>query len=74
MDPELGEQILTSKLAPKSEVMFGTYFSHEWIFKRYWSNDRLFANANGVQAEVFEGCRFKVKPTDRLIVEISTGN
>lgn len=65
---------MTSNLAPNSTSTYDTYFTHEWLFKRSSSKDLLFANANGVEAQFFEGCRFKVVPNEELFVIISFGN
>ena len=67
-------KLMKSKLAPNSRIVFATYSTHQWIFKRSSSNYRLLANANGITEEFFEGCHFKAKPKERIIVTISNGN
>jgi len=67
------EKLMKSKLAPGSKIVFGSYSTHRWFFKRSSSNDRLLANANGITEEFFEGCHFKASTKDRLIVIISDG-
>ena len=68
------EQLMESNLPPENERTFLTYFTHQWIFKRSGNKERLKATANGVSAQVFEGCRFMAKPDKRIQITISEGN
>ena len=68
------EKLMKSKLASGAKIVFVTYSTHRWIFKKSSSNDRLLANANGITDEFFEGCHFKANPNERIIVTISNGN
>ena len=65
---------MTSDLAPNDNSTYGTYFTHEWLFKRSSSKGLLFAKANDVGAQFFEGCRFKAVPNKEIFVVISSGN
>ena len=67
------ENLIMSKLAPGDEIAFATYFTHEWIFKSSFSNNRLLANANGITEDYFEGCHFKVEPKEHITVTLFTG-
>ena len=68
------EKLMKSKLPPGAKIVFGTYSTHRWIFKKSSSNDRLLAKANGITDEFFEGCHFNANPKTRVIVTISSGN
>ena len=68
------EKTITS-LAPGELYSVLTYFTREWIFKRSSSNDLMYAEANGIKSQFFEGCRFKASPKANIFyVLISSGN
>ena len=64
MNNEQEEVVYKSNLAPGEEFAQVTYFEHEWIFKQSGTNNRLFAEAQGMKGETFEGCHFGVFGTD----------
>ena len=51
-----------------------TYFSHQWIFKDSSDSHSLFANANGMKENIFEGCAFKAEANSIIHVTITEGN
>ena len=68
------EKIYKSKLAPASNFSIITYFTHQWIFKDSIARYPLIANANGIVDDVFEGCNFKARFNQPLLVTVSNGN
>ena len=68
------EVTLKSNLAPGAKHAFETYFTHQWLFKLSSAKESLIATSNGVTGEIFEGCRFKMKPNQQNVVTISKGN
>merc|ERR1712016_557131 len=61
-------------LAPDSRYVAYSYFTHEWIFKSYSSNNLWYAEANGVKSQFYEGCRFKATVILMNFVSITSGN
>ena len=72
--PDGIEKVYKSKLAPASNFSITTFFTHQWIFKDSSSKYGLTANANGIVDDVFEGCHFKAKVNQPILVTVSNGN
>ena len=78
------EGIKKSGLSPENEVTITTSFTHLWEFVRsdesarslhdLRSVERLMVKGNGITSIIFEGCNFKVKPNERITVNITRGN
>ena len=68
---EGNEELMRSELLPENEMTVETSFTHQWIFRRSDSKQYLKAQGNGMTAQIFEGCRFRARPNERLIVTIS---
>ena len=66
----LEEVVAKSNLASGKEINTSTSFTHEFIFKRAGTENRLFANANGVTKETYEGCDFGAQVNTINRVEI----
>ena len=66
----LEEVVAKSNLAPGKEIRTSASFTHEFIFKRAGTENRLFANANGVRKETYEGCDFGAQVNSLNRVEI----
>ena len=73
-DENLNEQLIKSRIEPEAEYSHEAYFDQNFVFKRSKSHQRLKANANGVTADVFEGCHFMAKQGRLILVNISGGN
>ena len=67
---EHNEVVYSENLAPGAEYSVKTYFTHEWIFKQSGTNNRLFAESNGVKDKTFEGCHFAADLESEIRVEI----
>ena len=68
------ERMIKSRIESKAEYSHEANFTQNFIFKRSETFQRLKANANGVTAHVFEGCRFKATEGRLILVNISGGN
>ena len=68
------ERIYKSKLPPASNFSIDTYFTHRWVFNDSMSKDPLIASANGIVDDVFEGCQFKARFNQPILVTVSNGN
>ena len=55
---EQKEQVYVSHLQPGSEESQITISTHKLIFKQSCTDNRLYASANGMKEETFEGCSF----------------
>ena len=73
-DENLNEQILKYRVEPKDEYLYEAHFSQQFFFEISGTKRRLRASANGITADVFEGCRFKAKEGGLLLVNIKRGN
>ena len=73
-DENLNEQVIKSRIEPEAEYSHEAYFYQTFVFKRSENYQRLKANANGVTADVFEGCHFKAKQGRLILVYVSGGN
>ena len=73
-DENLNEQLIKSRIEPEAEYSHEAYFYQNFVFKRSENYQRLKANANGVTADVFEGCHFKAKQGRLILVYVSGGN
>ena len=73
-DERLNEQLIKSKIEPEAEYSHEAYFEQNFVFKRSENYQRLKANANGITADVFEGCHFKAKQGRLILVNVSGGN
>ena len=74
IDHDGKEKTYKSKLAPASNFTIITFFTHQWIFKDSMSRDSLIAKANGIVDNVFEGCHFKARFNQPILVTVSNGN
>ena len=73
-DESLNEQLIKSRIEPNDEYSYEAYFSQNFFFVRYQTEKRLRASANGMTADVFEGCQFKAKEGRLILVTINGGN
>ena len=73
-DENLNEQILKYRVQPEDEYLYEAQFSQQFFFERSDTKRRLRAMANGITADVFEGCQFKAKEGRLLLVDIRGGN
>ena len=72
-DENLNEQTLKYRVQPKDEYLYEAQFSQQFFFERSDTKRRLRASANGITADVFEGCQFKAKEGRLLLVHITGG-
>ena len=61
------------KLNPGEQYAAQTFFTHNWGFNKSGTDVRLLAKANGMKSKIFEGCRFKALPSDRIVVTVAKG-
>lgn len=66
-------KLAKSKVDPEDEYSHEAYFGQNFFFKRSATDKRLKASANGVTAELFEGCRFRAKEGRLTLVNVSDG-
>ena len=57
-----------------SQGVQNTYFNHTWLFRKSGSNVPLLAFANDLKGERFEGCKFKARLSEEIIVTIFESN
>ena len=67
------EQLIISRLQPDEKHTHEAYFTQNFFFVRSDSHKRLKAEANGIMADIFEGCLFKAKEGRLISVNISSG-
>ena len=64
------EKVYKSNLLPTAKHTRKTYFTHDWIFKQSGTDNRVFASANGVKDETFEGCNFGAEINSEINVQL----
>ena len=70
IDSEQKKNVFYKTLEQVAQYSQITHFTHEWIFERSDTKNRVFARANGVIAETFEGCHFGAKVNSEILVEV----
>ena len=66
-------KVAKSKVDPGYEYSHEAYFGQNFFFKRSATDKQLKASANGVTAELFEGCRFMAMGGRLMLVNVSDG-
>ena len=72
-DDNWKEQLIESRVQPHGKRTHEVYFNQKFFFVRSDNNMRLKAEANGIIADIFEGCLFKAKEGRLILVNISSG-
>ena len=72
-DDNWKEQLIESRVQPDGKHTHEAYFNQKFFFMRSDNHKRLKAEANGIMADIFEGCLFKAKEGRLIVVNISSG-
>ena len=66
-------QLVKSNIDSEDEYTHEAKFGQNFFFKRSDFDKRLKASANGLTADIFEGCRFGAEEGRLIFVNISSG-
>ena len=64
-------QLVKSGIDPEDEYTHEAKFGQNFFFKRSDFDERLKASANGLTADIFEGCRFGAEEGRLIFVNVS---
>ena len=66
-------QLVKARIDPEDEYTHEAKFGENFFFKRSGLDKRLKASANGLTADIFEGCRFLAEEGRLIFVNVSGG-
>ena len=72
-DKNMMIQLVKSRIEPDGEYTHVAKFGQNFFSKRSDADKRLKVSANGITADIFEGCRFGAEEGRLIYVNVSSG-